>query len=184
MFENSLRNGIAGGRWEGTGMGRGKRGEREREGESGNGDREGGDGRKRQGISWEGSFWRSAELWGMTFGCEECYFHEQSMKVFLIGRHLDEYTLNLTHLEKKRTRLRTNTKTLKDLCSQSLETASQAIHDAVTTHQVTASHHFMTASARTDSNADLEDSSYDGVTTKTRRRRVVFLIYTNSNLGF
>ncbi|GJZ72288.1 MAK10-like protein [Tanacetum coccineum] len=35
-----------------------------------------------------------------------------------------------------------------------------------------ASHHFMTASARTDSNADLEDSSYDGVTTKMRRRRV------------
>ncbi|GJX48418.1 hypothetical protein Tco_0273608 [Tanacetum coccineum] len=28
---------------------------------------------------------------------------------------------------------------------------------------------FLTASARTDSNADLEDSSYDGVTTKTRR---------------
>ncbi|GJU02666.1 hypothetical protein Tco_1113004 [Tanacetum coccineum] len=44
-----------------------------------------------------------------------------------------------------------------------LETASQAIHDAVTTHQVTASHHFMTASARTNSNADLEDSSYDGI---------------------
>ncbi|GJZ20447.1 hypothetical protein Tco_0557037 [Tanacetum coccineum] len=44
----------------------------------------------------------------------------------------------------------------------SLETASQAIHDAVTTHQVTVSHHFMTASARTDSNADLEDSSYNG----------------------
>ncbi|GJS63592.1 hypothetical protein Tco_0678156 [Tanacetum coccineum] len=60
-------------------------------------------------------------------------------------------------------RLRTNTKTLKDLCSQSLETASQAIHDAVTTHQVTASQHFMTASARTDSNADLEDSTYDGL---------------------
>ncbi|GJZ76133.1 hypothetical protein Tco_0640598 [Tanacetum coccineum] len=51
--------------------------------------------------------------------------------------------------------------------AQSLEMASQAIHDAITTHQVTASHHFMTASARTDSNADLEDSSYDGVTTKT-----------------
>ncbi|GJZ23082.1 hypothetical protein Tco_0560541 [Tanacetum coccineum] len=51
--------------------------------------------------------------------------------------------------------------------------ASQAIHDAITTHQVTASHHFMTASARTDSNADLEDSSYDGVTTKMRRCHVL-----------
>ncbi|GKB15259.1 hypothetical protein Tco_0849182 [Tanacetum coccineum] len=37
-------------------------------------------------------------------------------------------------------RLQTNTKTLEDLCSQSMETVSQAIHDAVTTHQVTASH--------------------------------------------
>ncbi|GJV48275.1 reverse transcriptase domain-containing protein [Tanacetum coccineum] len=59
--------------------------------------------------------------------------------------------------------LQTNTKTLEDLCSQTLETASQAIHDAVTTHQVTASQHFMTASVRTDSNADLEDYTYDGV---------------------
>ncbi|GKD24964.1 hypothetical protein Tco_1231178, partial [Tanacetum coccineum] len=32
--------------------------------------------------------------------------------------------------------LRTNTKTLEDLCSQNLETASPAIHNAVTTHQV------------------------------------------------
>ncbi|GJT85425.1 retrovirus-related pol polyprotein from transposon TNT 1-94 [Tanacetum coccineum] len=53
-----------------------------------------------------------------------------------------------------------------------LETAAQAIHDAVTTHQVMASQHFMTVSARTDSNADLEDSTYDGITTKTRCRRV------------
>ncbi|GJZ40789.1 hypothetical protein Tco_0587675 [Tanacetum coccineum] len=79
------------------------------------------------------------------------------------GRHLDELHVTWAHLEKKRTRLQTNNKTLEDLCSQSLETASQAIHDAVTTHQVTASHHFMMASARTDSNTDLEDSSYDGV---------------------
>ncbi|GJY76003.1 hypothetical protein Tco_0481119 [Tanacetum coccineum] len=60
-------------------------------------------------------------------------------------------------------RLRTNTKTLKDLYSQSLETASQSIHDTVTTHQVTASRHSMTALARTDSNTDLEDSTYDAV---------------------
>ncbi|GJT27634.1 hypothetical protein Tco_0907909 [Tanacetum coccineum] len=86
---------------------------------------------------------------------------------FSFGGHLDELHVNWAYLEKKRTRLRTNTKTLEDLCSQSLETASQAIHEAVTTHQVTASHHFMTALARTDSNTDLEDSSYDGVTTKT-----------------
>ncbi|GKE65162.1 hypothetical protein Tco_1519323, partial [Tanacetum coccineum] len=37
-------------------------------------------------------------------------------------------------------RLQTNTKTLEDLCSQSLEMASQTIHDTVTTHPVTASH--------------------------------------------
>ncbi|GJZ80968.1 reverse transcriptase domain-containing protein [Tanacetum coccineum] len=45
----------------------------------------------------------------------------------------------------------------------SLKTASQAIHDVVTTHKVTASQHFETASARTDSYADLEDSTYDGI---------------------
>ncbi|GJS24846.1 MAK10-like protein [Tanacetum coccineum] len=60
---------------------------------------------------------------------------------FSFGRHLDELHVTWAHLKKKRTRLQTNTKTLEDLCSQSLETAS----------------------ARTDSNADLEDSSYDGV---------------------
>ncbi|GJS47187.1 hypothetical protein Tco_0597308 [Tanacetum coccineum] len=49
----------------------------------------------------------------------------------------------------------------------SLETASQTIHDAVTTHQVMASQHFKTESAPTDSNADLEDSTYDDITTKT-----------------
>ncbi|GJX79388.1 zinc finger, CCHC-type, retrotransposon gag domain protein [Tanacetum coccineum] len=87
---------------------------------------------------------------------------DNGIKYFSFGRHLDELHVTWAHLEKKRTRLRTNTKTLEDLCSQSLETASQAIHDAVTTHQVTASQHFMTASARTDSNADLEDSTYDG----------------------
>ncbi|GJY31227.1 retrovirus-related pol polyprotein from transposon TNT 1-94 [Tanacetum coccineum] len=59
---------------------------------------------------------------------------------FSFGRHLDELHVTWAHLEKKHTRLRTNTKTLEDLCSQSLETASPAIHDAVTTHQVTVSH--------------------------------------------
>nr|GEY58437.1 hypothetical protein [Tanacetum cinerariifolium] len=42
---------------------------------------------------------------------------------------------SLGSLEKKRTRLRTNTKTLEDLCSQSLETVSQVIHDSITPHQ-------------------------------------------------
>ncbi|GJU90850.1 DNA helicase [Tanacetum coccineum] len=62
------------------------------------------------------------------------------MRYFAFGRHLDDLHVTWAHLEKKRTRLQTNTKTLEDLCSQSLETASQAIHDVVTTHQVTASH--------------------------------------------
>ncbi|GJQ94682.1 zinc finger, CCHC-type containing protein [Tanacetum coccineum] len=52
---------------------------------------------------------------------------------FSFGRHLDELHVTWAHLKKKRTRLQTNTKTLEDLCSQSLETASQAIHDVVTT---------------------------------------------------
>ncbi|GJR39523.1 retrovirus-related pol polyprotein from transposon TNT 1-94 [Tanacetum coccineum] len=59
---------------------------------------------------------------------------------FSFGRHLDGLHVTWAHLEKKRTRLQTNTKTLEDLCSQSLETASPTIHDAVTTHPVTASH--------------------------------------------
>ncbi|GJT02296.1 hypothetical protein Tco_0823465 [Tanacetum coccineum] len=62
------------------------------------------------------------------------------MRYFSFGRHLDELHVTWTHLEKKQTRLRTNTKNLEDLCSQSLETASQAIHDAVITHPVTTSH--------------------------------------------
>ncbi|GJT96454.1 hypothetical protein Tco_1091972 [Tanacetum coccineum] len=80
------------------------------------------------------------------------------------GRHLEEIHVTWAHLEKKRTRLRTNTKTLEDLCLQSLEMASPILHDAVTTHIVTASQHFMTASARIDSHADLEDSTHDGMT--------------------
>ncbi|GJT98591.1 reverse transcriptase domain-containing protein [Tanacetum coccineum] len=82
-------------------------------------------------------------------------------------RHLEEIHATWDHLEKKQTRLQTNTKTLEDLCSQSLETASPTLHDALTTHLVTASHHFMMASARTDSHADQEYSNHDGVTIKT-----------------
>ncbi|GJV81141.1 retrovirus-related pol polyprotein from transposon TNT 1-94 [Tanacetum coccineum] len=58
---------------------------------------------------------------------------------FSFGRHSYELHVTWAHLEKKRIRLRTNTKTLEDLCSQTLETASQAKHDAFITHQVTAS---------------------------------------------
>ncbi|GKA22577.1 hypothetical protein Tco_0708539 [Tanacetum coccineum] len=67
------------------------------------------------------------------------------------GRHLEEINMTMAHLEKKQTRLRTNTMTLQNLKSQSLETASPFIHDAVTLHLVTASQHLLTASARTDS---------------------------------
>ncbi|GJR02154.1 cleavage and polyadenylation specificity factor subunit 1 [Tanacetum coccineum] len=94
-----------------------------------------------------------------------------SLWYLAFGRHLEEIHVTWAHLEKNQTRLRTNTKTLEDLCSQSLETASPTLHDAVTTHLVTASQHFMTASARTDSHVDLEDSTHDGVTIKTRRRK-------------
>nr|GEU65122.1 MAK10-like protein [Tanacetum cinerariifolium] len=67
----------------------------------------------------------------------ENYMSGTVIRYFSFGRHLDELQVAWAHLEKKRTRLRTNTKTLKDLCSQSLETASQAKHDAVIPHQVT-----------------------------------------------
>nr|GEV99299.1 hypothetical protein [Tanacetum cinerariifolium] len=77
------------------------------------------------------------------------------------GRYLDEIQVTWAHLEKKRIRLQTNTKTLKDLCSQSLETASLDLHDAVTTH--TASQSFMTVSTCTDTYADFKDSTHDDV---------------------
>ncbi|GJX54536.1 hypothetical protein Tco_0282905, partial [Tanacetum coccineum] len=59
----------------------------------------------------------------------------RGVEYFSFGRHLDELHVTWAHLEKKRMRLRTNTKTLEDLYLQSLKTASQAIHDAVTPHQ-------------------------------------------------
>ncbi|GKC56220.1 hypothetical protein Tco_1083818, partial [Tanacetum coccineum] len=55
---------------------------------------------------------------------------------FAFGRHLDELNVTWAHLEKKQMRLQTNTKTLEDLCSQSLERASQAIHDAALENQL------------------------------------------------
>nr|GEU56718.1 hypothetical protein [Tanacetum cinerariifolium] len=60
------------------------------------------------------------------------------------GRYLKEIHVTWTHLEKKRTRLRTNTKTLQDLKSRSLEMASPFIHYAVTLHLVKASQHLLT----------------------------------------
>ncbi|GJU96369.1 hypothetical protein Tco_1321125 [Tanacetum coccineum] len=66
--------------------------------------------------------------------------YEDDEVYFAFGRHLDELHVTWAHLEKKRMRIQTNTKTLEDLCSQSLETTSQAIHDAVMTHQGTAAH--------------------------------------------
>ncbi|GKA42111.1 hypothetical protein Tco_0734771 [Tanacetum coccineum] len=48
-------------------------------------------------------------------------------EVFLaLGWLLEEIHVTWAHLEKKRTRLRTYTKSLKDFCKQWLETASQA----------------------------------------------------------
>ncbi|GKA29539.1 hypothetical protein Tco_0715784 [Tanacetum coccineum] len=46
--------------------------------------------------------------------------------VFCIEWHLEEIHVTWAHLEKKQTRLRTYTKSFKELCSQSVETASQA----------------------------------------------------------
>ncbi|GJV53495.1 hypothetical protein Tco_1449236 [Tanacetum coccineum] len=84
-----------------------------------------------------------------------------SLWYLAFGRNLEEIHVTWAHLEKKQTRLRTNTKTLEDLCSQRLETASPTLHDAVTTHLVTASQHLMKALAHTDSHADLEYSTHD-----------------------
>nr|GEU49895.1 ribonuclease H-like domain-containing protein [Tanacetum cinerariifolium] len=74
-------------------------------------------------------------------------------RYFSFGRHLDELHVTWAHLEKKWMRLRTNTKTLEYLCSQSLETASQAIHDAVTPHQVTTSQYLRRRPVTTEEKA-------------------------------
>ncbi|GKB74509.1 DNA helicase [Tanacetum coccineum] len=62
------------------------------------------------------------------------------MRYFSFGRHLDDLHVTWAHLERKDGDVYNTKLILEDLCSQSLETASQAIHDVVTTHQVTASH--------------------------------------------
>ncbi|GKC55742.1 transposase, MuDR, MULE transposase domain protein [Tanacetum coccineum] len=48
------------------------------------------------------------------------------MRFLALGWLLEEIHVTWAHLEKKRTRLRTYTKSLEDLCIQWLETASQA----------------------------------------------------------
>nr|GEW37783.1 reverse transcriptase domain-containing protein [Tanacetum cinerariifolium] len=61
-------------------------------------------------------------------------FESRADEVYLaFGRHLKEIHVTWAYLEKKQTRLQTNTKTLQDLKSQSPEMASPFIHDAVTT---------------------------------------------------
>ncbi|GKF30398.1 hypothetical protein Tco_0100196, partial [Tanacetum coccineum] len=63
--------------------------------------------------------------------------HLPSLWYFVFGWHLDDLHVTWAHLEKKRMRLQTNTKILEDLSLQTLETASEAIHDAVAAHQAT-----------------------------------------------
>ncbi|GJR35447.1 zinc finger, CCHC-type containing protein [Tanacetum coccineum] len=97
-------------------------------------------------LEWEMQFnqWRSKNFKGerpTLVATKEGVDDGGEVTYFSFGRHLDELHVTLAHLEKERTRLRTNTKTLEDLCSQSLETASPAIHDAVTTHQVRNRYH-------------------------------------------
>ncbi|GJW29779.1 hypothetical protein Tco_0046654 [Tanacetum coccineum] len=56
-----------------------------------------------------------------------------------LGWLLEEIHVTWAHLEKKRTRLRLYTKSLKKLCIQSVETASRVLSDDVKTFEVTAS---------------------------------------------
>ncbi|GJW83710.1 hypothetical protein Tco_0156855 [Tanacetum coccineum] len=56
-----------------------------------------------------------------------------------LGWLLEEIHVTWAHLEKKRTRLRLYTKSLKKLCIQSVETASRVSSDDVMTFEVTAS---------------------------------------------
>ncbi|GJW58607.1 hypothetical protein Tco_0105338 [Tanacetum coccineum] len=61
-------------------------------------------------------------------------------EVFLeLGWLLEEIHVTWAHLEKKRTRLRLYTKSLKKLCIQSVETTSRVSSDGVRTFEVTAS---------------------------------------------
>ncbi|GKE48364.1 hypothetical protein Tco_1479622 [Tanacetum coccineum] len=93
--------------------------------------------------------WKEIALLNFNTGCEGCSKRQKSSgsisfntesgdasinlntsvadEVFLaLGWHLEEIHVIWAHLEKKRTRLRTYTKSLEDLCIQRMETASQA----------------------------------------------------------
>ncbi|GKE15363.1 hypothetical protein Tco_1422940, partial [Tanacetum coccineum] len=59
------------------------------------------------------------------------YAMGRSITVMTLGWILEEIRVTRAHLEKKRTRLRTYTKSHDDFCKQWLEMASQALSDAV-----------------------------------------------------
>ncbi|GJY91926.1 hypothetical protein Tco_0507708 [Tanacetum coccineum] len=65
--------------------------------------------------------------------------HEDVMRFLALGWHLEEINVTWAHLEKKRTRLRLYTISLKKLCIQSVKTASRVSSDGVRTFEVTAS---------------------------------------------
>nr|GEW83876.1 hypothetical protein [Tanacetum cinerariifolium] len=70
----------------------------------------------------------NVEVTRVIYPLKSCkYAQIMCLIVFLgLGWHLEEIHVTWAHLEKKRTRLRTYTKSLEESCSQSVETASQA----------------------------------------------------------
>ncbi|GJR56539.1 hypothetical protein Tco_1407060 [Tanacetum coccineum] len=54
------------------------------------------------------------------------FFKKGTQRFLALGWHLEEIYVTWAHLEMKRTRLRTYTKSLKESCSQSVETTSKA----------------------------------------------------------
>ncbi|GKC22358.1 hypothetical protein Tco_1024508 [Tanacetum coccineum] len=62
---------------------------------------------------------RGQKVWDKPFKAisEQELASLRVMRYFSFGRHLDDLHVTWAHLEKKRTRLRTNTKTLEDLYS-------------------------------------------------------------------
>ncbi|GJU39870.1 hypothetical protein Tco_1192827 [Tanacetum coccineum] len=77
---------------------------------------------KRRGLDYAMS-----KILGFYKECLELRPEDEGGVTFLaLGWHLEEIHVTWAHLEKKRTRLRTYTKSLKESCSQSVETASHA----------------------------------------------------------
>ncbi|GJQ94827.1 hypothetical protein Tco_0005966 [Tanacetum coccineum] len=104
---------------------------------------------------------------------KKCYADEQ-LVILLDGLHIDD---KLHFVKEPVEIMDREVKRLKQSrisIIKSLETASQYIVEAVTNSSSDGVAHFKTASARADSNADLEDSFYDGVTTKTRRLQIFY----------